>query len=742
MKKQNIYALVATAFLVLPIFLTGQTSSVRTSGLKSTVTVTRDARSIPYIGAVNESDLYFAQGYVTASDRLWQMDLMRRVARGETAEIFGRATIEEDKRWRRFGFAQIAQESLQYLRPELRAALDSYAAGVNAYIATLDEKSLPAEFRILQFKPRSWVPADTIVIGKILADALSTTWRNDLLRATLRSVKPEKLAELEDQVTKYDVVLFGSDKRAAAANWNPKTAVPTDALLAASVTDSSLRKSSLERVGFYAEDLAASNNWVIAGKRTADGKAMLANDPHLQPTAPGIWYLTHLTSPAGRVSGVTIPGVPGIILGHNEWIAWGATNVGPDVQDLYVENFDEDGKYLTVDGKLSPITRKESIKFRPDPLKTDLESVDLDVIETKHGVVVTEDAGKKYALNWTARNPKNHEFEAFYFLNRARNWSDFQNALMSYGGATQNFVYADVKGNIGWYAAGRIPIRRKGDGGLPYDGSTNDGDWTESIPFADLPHLYNPDAGFIVTANQRIVGTDYKYPQMSRDAAAPWRARRIYDLLKANQKVTMDDVAAIQLDVYNIPLANLARALVDSKHEDLAVYTLIREWDGRMDPDSAAATVVNETRLCLANKIAEETKPVPAFLIRERVLDQAVTARSKLWLPKVFANYDVFFESCLKDASQGMTAKFGGDPKGWKWGNTFKARFPHPLVTVPFIGAQFATPAEPIAGSGQTPNVGSNVSMRHIASPGNWDLTRHVIPLGESGDPRSPFYKD
>ncbi len=354
MKKQNIYALVATAFLVLPIFLTGQTSSVRTSGLKSTVTVTRDARSILYIGAVNESDLYFAQGYVTASDWLWQMDLMRRVARGETAEIFGRATIEEDKRWRRFGFAQIAQESLQYLRPELRAALDSYAAGVNAYIATLDEKSLPAEFRILQFKPRSWVPADTIVIGKILADALSTTWRNDLLRATLRSVKPEKLAELEDQVTKYDVVLFGSDKRAAAANWNPKTAVPTDALLAASVTDSSLRKSSLERVGFYAEDLAASNNWVIAGKRTADGKAMLANDPHLQPTAPGIWYLTHLTSPAGRVSGVTIPGVPGIILGHNEWIAWGATNVGPDVQDLYVENFDEDGKYLTVDGKLSP----------------------------------------------------------------------------------------------------------------------------------------------------------------------------------------------------------------------------------------------------------------------------------------------------------------------------------------------------------------------------------------------------
>ena len=343
--RKIVFAISTLCFL----FVSGeaQESSSVLAGLKATVTVRRDDRSIPYIEAKNEPDLYFVQGYVTAGDRLWQMDLLRRVARGETAEILGKPALEEDKRWRRFGFTRIAEDSLAYLSPELRTALDSYARGVNAYVATLDDKTLPVEFRILQYKPRPWTAANSVVIGKILADVLSSTWRNDLLRASLQQLPKEKLADLMNQVTPYDVVLFGKDgQNAERGVRNAEFSKPTglENILAASQAVEDARRTSLSRIGMYAEELAASNNWVISGKRTPDGKPLLANDPHLLPSAPGIWYLTHLSTTTMRVSGVTFPGVPGIVLGHNASIAWGATNVGPDVQDLYVETFDADGK--------------------------------------------------------------------------------------------------------------------------------------------------------------------------------------------------------------------------------------------------------------------------------------------------------------------------------------------------------------------------------------------------------------
>lgn len=733
--------------LTLPIVSHAQAPAARSTvpGLTTEVTIRRDARSIPYVEARSAADVYFAQGYVTASDRLWQMDLMRRLARGETAEIFGRSVLEEDKRWRRFNFSKIAEQNLEYLSPELRSALDSYVRGINAWIATLDDKSLPVEFRILQYKPREWRASDTIVIGKILSDALSTTWRNDLLRASLQSVPKEKLADLLNQVTPHDVILFGSDKRPMSGTRSAhKPAEPSASLFAMADELENVRRRSLERVGLYAEELAASNNWVISGKRTADGKPILANDPHLQPTAPGIWYLTHLSTPDMRVSGVTFPGVPGIILGHNENIAWGATNVGPDVQDLYIETFNEKGEYKTPSGWEPATVRKEAIKVRTNPLKPDTEVVTLDVTETRNGPVILEEGGKRYSLRWTALDPRNTEFDAFYRWNRARNWEEFKAGLKSYGGAAQNFIYADVKGNIGWYAASRIPIRRTGDGAMPYDGSTNEGDWVGFIPFDELPNLYNPPSGLIVTANQRIVGTSYKYAQMSRDAASPWRARRIYDELASRTKITMDHVRDVQHDVYNIPLADLAREVVKLGAASEETVAALKAWDGRMTPDARGALIANEIRICTANKMADANKPVPAFIIRERVLHTALADKSPRWLPAGFANYGDLLRSC-DTAVRAMLSdprRYGPDHAAWVWGKAWTARFPHPLAAAPLIGAQFSTPSVPISGSGQTPHVGSAVSMRHIASPGNWDATRHVIPLGQSGDPASPHYKD
>ncbi len=724
---------------------TGQTSSIdlAVSGLKDRVIVRRDARWIPYIEAKNDADVYFAQGYVTASDRLWQMDLMRRVARGEMSEIFGRTQLEEDKRWRRFNFARISEESLAQLSPELRAALAAYASGVNAYIASLDATTLPVEFRILQYKPREWRPADSVVIGKVLADALSTTWRSDLLRASVQNLPKEKLADLNNKVTPYDVILFGSDSKSANSVAVSKRLEISDALLARAELDEKLRQNSLEMIGLYSEELAASNNWVISGKNTADGKPILANDPHLAATAPGIWYLTHLSSTTMRVSGVAIPGVPGIILGHNENIAWGATNVGPDVQDLYAETFNEKGEYKTPTGWIPSVVRKEVIKVRANPLKTDTEDVSFEVIETRNGPVVVQDGGKQFALKWTALDPKNNEFEAFYLWNRAKNWEDFKNSLKKYGGATQNFIYADAKGNIGWYAASKIPIRRVGDGSLPYDGSTTDGDWIGTIPFEELPHLYNPPSGLIVTANQRIVGTSYKYAQMTHDAAS-WRARTIFDAFNGRKNLTIDDSRDVQHNIFNLALANFAKDVVKLNGASPATLELFRNWDGRMTADSRAALIANEIRICAGNKIAEANKPVPANAIRERILYWALPTRSARWLPSAYKNYAELTQACdaVARAQMADAKRYGPDEMTWTWGRAFQSRFLHPLAVAPLIGAQFTTPNLPIDGSGQSPNVGSGVSMRHITSPGNWDATRHVIPLGQSGDPKSPHFKD
>ena len=734
-------AIIITAAFVSSI---AQTGSVPIVGLSSRVKVARDTRHIPYISAANENDLYFVQGYVTASDRLWQMDMMRRLARGETAELSGKMTLEEDKRWRRLGFAKIAEDSYQFLSPELKSALDNYAKGVNAYIASLDDHTIPVEFKILQYRPRPWTPADTLIVGKILADALSSTWRLDLLKAALlQSLPKEKFDELVEVRTEYDVIMFGKDTAAKRTSTDKAPSHSVDlSVVAAADRLESVRDASLARIGLFAEDLAASNNWVISGKRTADGKPLLANDPHLSPTAPGIWYMTHLETPSMRVAGVTFPGVPGIVIGHNEHIAWGATNVGPDVQDLFIEAFDAGGQVKTPNGWEQPTIRKETINVRTNLLKTETQPETIEVVETRNGVVILEEGGKRYSLKWTARDPKNVDFEAFFRLNRATNWEEFRTALSNYRGATQNFVYADTRGNIGWQVAGGIPTRRTGDGSLPYDGSTNDGDWTGYIPLNELPNLFNPPSGLIVTANQRIVGTDYKYPQLVRDFAPPWRARRIYDLLSTGSKATVDTVRSTQYDTYNIPLSNLAKGIVETGASSAETVETLKTWDGRMTPESRGALIANEIRNCMANRIAESNRIAPVAAIRERILDRAVRQRDKLWLPASAPDYETLIRSCDADSVSDLEKRFGLDRSKWVWGNVSVSRFAHPLAAAPLIGGQFKTPGVGIAGSGQTPNVASGVSMRFIASPGNWDATRHVIPLGQSGDPRSKHFTD
>lgn len=745
-KTKLIWLIIASLMITTACFAQVDTKIDKTfsiKGLKENVIVRRDERSIPYIEAKSEADLYFAQGFETARDRLWQMDLYRRVARGQLAELFGKQVLDEDKRWRRFGFSQIAEESLKTMSPNLKIALENYARGVNAYIATLDKASLPVEFQILQYQPTEWKSTDTLVIGKILADGLGTTWYQDANVSSLKEkLSKEKFEQLTDKTTDYDVVLFGKDSEKAKGK---SASIKFDNDLEKFVAESiETRKRSLIRTGFYAEELAASNNWVISGKRTKDGKAILANDPHLQASAPGIWYLINLSIPGMRVSGVTFPGVPGVVLGHNEYIAWGATNVGPDVQDIYIEKFNDKGEYQTPNGWKKPVVRKEVIKVRENLLKTDTKDEVIEVLETRNGVVIQDSSDAKIALNWTARNPSNQEFEAFILLNKAKNWNEFNNAVKTYGGASQNFVYADVDGNIGWHVGGVIPIRRTGEGLFPYDGTKNEGDWVSYIPYNELPSLYNPPSGFIVTANQRIVGTDYKYQQMTRQFAAPWRAKRITDLIRNNNKISMNDVSDIQHDVFNFPLSEFAREIVKRKAASEQTLEILKGWDGKMDAESIGATVANTINVCVGNKIAEENKPASGWSIRQTILIKAIPANDKLWLPKEYKNWDDILKVCDEQATESLSKNkvLGENSANWKWGKYNAADFSHPLAVAPLIGGQFKLSFDNVGGSGQTPNVGENVSMRFIAKPANWDETHHVIPLGESGDPKSQHWKD
>jgi penicillin amidase len=772
---------VLTCFLTLIFFLAPSAAqnespqSIQIKGLKERVTITRDERGIPYIDAKNDEDLYFAQGYATAADRLWQMDLFRRTARGELAEILGagpnNVVLEQDKLHRTYGFAQAAEAEVAQASPKSRAIVEAYARGVNAYAASLDPKSLPPDFQILQYNFRPWTPADSFIIAKIFFEALSDTWRLDVMRQAMASLPAEKRNALLPETSALDVLVVGKDTYAKPASakspsLNPKTA---NSMLSASLSPQALTTlahnqavaaAALDRIGFYADALAASNNWVVSGSHTVTGKPLLANDPHLRPSAPSIWHMVHLNAPGVRVAGITSPGVPGVIIGHNDRIAWGFTNVGPDVQDLYIEKFDPANpkRYQTPQGWQDAVVRQEQIKVRKGFTSAEADTVVHEVTVTRHGPIIFEADGKRYALRWTALDPKLNRPDLQYALNRAHNWKEFNNALEVFTAPTQNIVYADVDGHIGYHAAGIVPMRKSGDGSVPYDGATDAGEWTSYIPIAKLPAVYDPPSRIIVTANQRIVGTDYPY-FLTHSWAQPYRARRIFTLLSEKPKLSIEDFRRIQGDLYSLAgvlfaqqAVKLLRPKLTASDEKLrAALDAFEKWDGRVNAESTVAPLLAQMRLAFRSKILAAA--LGPDLVRnyqwgnfDTTLDRIITDQPAEWLPKEFASYADLLRASYDEAVATLTKNLGADETKWTWGDLAKARFPHPLSAAPLIGGAFTVPPFPQNGTGgllgATVNVGAAVSMRLIADASDWDKTQQGIALGESGLPKSPHWSD
>ncbi|PYQ11762.1 MAG: hypothetical protein DMF80_20785 [Acidobacteria bacterium] len=704
---------------------------LRLPGLAAPALVRRDGLGVPHIQAQSVPDAIRVQGYVTAQDRLWQMDLLRRRALGELSEAFGEGALRADEEVRNLGLAAAARSSLPRLPADLRLLVEAYAEGVTAFIES-HRDGLPVEFRLLRYSPRAWTAEDTLATGKLLALDLASGWESEAFRAVVADRLPAEVQDLLFPSTfPDDHILVGRDGPA------PSAPAPT----ATEVTK-------------------GSNNWVLSGAHTATGKPLLANDPHLNLGVPSIWTAVHLTAADLDVAGVTMPGVPGVILGRNRHVAWGATNVHDDCAGLYVEEFDpaHPDRYRAGEGWETVAVRHEPIRVRTGLLRSAWHTVDYVVRATRHGPLVAV-RGRLYALRWTSLDDT-PDLPAFFLMDQAAGWEEFREALRLFAGPSQNFVYADEAGHIAWYSAGRVPLRRSGDGSRPYRGATAEGDWVGFVPFDELPHVLDPPNGLVVTANSRTTGTDYRY-RISRGGIPPWRTATLFADLEQRDGWTADDMVRLQGERLSIPHRDLARALLEAagRHRGDPVWDdamlELSGWDGRLEPDSRAGALAITAFLALGDRvIGPRVRGLPeAESLRHRTaaIDRLVRERPAGWLPAGKADWDAVLRDAWQDAGSLLGRRLGRERSRWSCGALNRLVVHHPLaLAFSAFGRIFDPPVTGVGGASTTPDVfqltpGGGIeapSMRFVADLADPDDTRLVNFMGQSGQPSSPHYDD
>ena len=745
-------------------------------GLEHEVTVDRDLWGVPHIRAASVEDLAEAQGYVMAQDRLWQMDLLRRAARGQLSEILGPRTLLIDREFRTNGFAGAAERDATLLDPESRKVMEAYARGVNQYIEQ-HKKNLPLEFSLLHYEPRLWQPSDTLAISAYMYRTLTDTWKRELNRAKVAErAGADRAKDLFSEEAPMDHFVVGDPKviddgsqRSAADSGDedddddmqPDTVLKarreasTSVLAAESEPDLTAALSQsiqdfLEESKNEIRQGLGSNNWVVSGAHTATGKPLLANDTHLELSIPSIWYEIHLTAPGWNVKGFTLPGAPMIVIGHNDRIAWGFTNNGADVQDLYVETFNpaspDEYRVKGAWTKAQIIDETIHVKGLPDE--------HLKVTVTRHGPIVLREGEKAYALRWTATEPGGLA-NSYNWLGKARNWKEFREIIKRVWGPGQNAVYADVEGNIGYVMAARVPIRKKGHGEVPVPGDTDDYEWTGYIPFDQLPQALNPESGLIVSANARVVGPNYK-PYLTDRWEEPYRTARIYDLLHDRHDLRPEDMLKVQTDTYSYPHVFLADQLLAAaktvKPKDARAQKLIedlKDWNGIADANSPEVSFLQGVRRSAIDLLLEPFlgKDTSLYQWRSTTFLQRVLAdRPAKWLPAAYKNYDELLAAASDLAVTNLAEQSKSDRvEDWAWKRFNSLDMLHPIGHEGLLRRFLSITDKPQSGTvysvrAATKNHGP--AMRFVGNPGNWDESILLIPAGQSGQPGSSHYSD
>jgi penicillin amidase len=710
-------------FILMSSSVPGTKGRISLKGLTSEVRITIDAWGVPHIFAQDEKDLFFACGYMHARERMWQMELSRRAGFGRLSEIFGRRALEQDRFMRNIGLKEAARKDFEKLSSRMKELLISYTNGVNSWMSSRGF-NWPPEFLLLRCRPYPWSPMDSLVVKESMALLLCADYQSEALRANLvKRLGPQKALQiLEEGIVE----------------------APSETEDASFAEGSALLPSQ------------GSNNWVLAGRRTESGKPLLANDPHLNVTLPPVWYEIHLISPGFNVTGVSLPGIPLIIIGHNESIAWGITNSGADVQDLYLEKIDPSGENYLDKNEWKPLLKKEEI-IR---IKGEGKQERMEISWTARGPIVSPSLIKSrhpLSLSWTIYEG-GLTFESFYLLNKAQNWQEFKAALKLFDAPSQNFVYADRQGNIGYYLSGKIPLRPEAAALFPFPGWKEEGSWTGFLKEEEKPALYNPEQGFIITANNKIVAGDFPH-YLSVDWEAPFRAERIKELLLQREKHSVETFKKIQSDVFSkkgeliLPYITKTEEAEGKAKEAIRI---LKGWDLLLSSGKEAALYKAFENFfheeVFKDDLGDDFQSFDSLFRRKRAgLLRILSDPLSPWFDKKDTpekeTREEMIEVSLERAYEWLEKKYG-PPEKWDWLRMNSLYFRHLLGGAPLLRF-FNRGPFPMSGDSSTVRVYSSsrkgslaASYRQIIDLSDFRNSVCVLSSGESGHFKSRFYDD
>ncbi len=705
-------------------------------GLKEPVHVLRDRWGVAHIYAKNQHDLFFAQGFVVAQDRLFQMEMWKRAGQGRLAEVLGPSAVQRDISARLLRYRGDMKAEYQSYSPDTEAIVRAFTDGINAEIRSLSASGgpgLPIEFQLAGFLPEPWKPEDC------------------LNRMAAFSMTGNAFSELRDAEL---VAKFGVQKATSVLSLDPKVKLdPAPGVDFGGLSPSLLKNvvGSDARIEFPSDTSQGSNNWTIAGNLTSTGKPMLANDPHRVVGLPSLRYIVHLVAPGWDVIGAGEPGLPGVAVGHNQHIAWGFTIFGLDQQDLYLEDLNPQDplQYKTPNGWAHMRLEHETIAVKGKP------PVEVGLSFTRHGPVLWEDGKRALALRWVGAEPGTAGYLGSLAVDRAENWDEFEEAMKRWKVPSENIVYADVDGNIGEHSTGLAPLRKTWTGLLPVPGAAGY-EWSGYVPNSALPHSFNPPAGFVATANHKMIPENYPY-NVGFEWAAPYRLHRIEEVLSgirdSQRKMTLDDMERLQTDVVSLPARHLVKLLKETSPNPTAATQIMLAWDATLSRQSGAAALY-EVWLRNLRKAVSEKEGIEALepdWSLEKVLEELSKPSPEVFGANVAQGRSQVLLQTLDSAWNQTEQLLGPDPQKWSWGTLHTIRFRHSLDLLPGAATLLDLGPLPRPGDGYTVNatwVGGKfeqeggASYREILNTADWDRSLAANTPGQSGQPGSPHYSD